>query len=745
MRTSPWIGNTLSAALLLLCLSACQQPAAQTSPADTSDTSAWKGPAAAEPTSLVEPAKTPADDVADPVNLLPNASFEQLDESGAPVGWRGYRPAVEDVRKTESPARAGFEIARIHPREGSNVLRFDNRKTKHYACVNMPVPLEPGRRYKYSGWVRHAEAGGRRGRNGPRIYVEFYDGKGNFLGGSYLQPPETAPDWQYIEGVTRPVPANAKNCHFGCGPKKGSVGEMFWDNLRLVPYRPELIAGLATDAYRDTVLGDRPPIRVRCGLNLKDNDLTPADITATLAVRDADGKIVATQQPSAIEASWAEFHLPVNDLPAGQYTLHIAAEARGGEITGEVTGSLARRDGDVPAVYIDRHQRLIRNGQAILPIGMFCRRWGPPSWEGMLGEFQDMDMNVMLCYDMLTAEELDDVHEAGLGAIYSLSSMFHPRSNLRKGQVRRIDSLETENPAVIAQVKACRDHPAVVAWYLQDERSIEGTWEQRLIDRYRAVRDADANHPAMALSMPKTPDMRAYLPTCDVYSVDPYPIPFMQPSKATVDTRRAVEGMLGFKPVWTAAQAFNHAAYPMLARGSKYRAPNPAELRAMTWGSLAAGANGIVYYSHHDLSYQHLKAKRWQKKYPGLEKDYQMHITREPREQRLKEIGAVVREVRRFESILLSPAPVDPPAVEASPHVGARWYVRHGKAFLLLTNGTDQPQSARWAAPAEATPTLRLGSSTPARSDDGTRLAVTLAPLEVLLIEWQQWNMNPLP
>jgi hypothetical protein len=98
------------------------------------------------------------------------------------------------------------------------------------------------------------------------------------------------------------------------------------------------------------------------------------------------------------------------------------------------------------------------------------------------------------------------------------------------------------------------------------------------------------------------------------------------------------------------------------------------ELRTMTWQPIAAGANGLIYYSFFDI---HDANRGWPK---------------ELVDQKWREVCRVANEVKAKEDVLLA----DPgPAVERCPEgiVARTWRTPDGKVHVLVCNTLREPVS----------------------------------------------------
>ena len=116
------------------------------------------------------------------VNLLSNASFEDLDADGNPRGWHTEtwsgkpRFAVE-----EGFARTGKRCVKIHATEGAD------------GSWSMSIPVRPRTRYRLEAWVKTKDLDRRSGRGAQlNLHQLQYDGRTDAIHGTN--------DWTLISG-----------------------------------------------------------------------------------------------------------------------------------------------------------------------------------------------------------------------------------------------------------------------------------------------------------------------------------------------------------------------------------------------------------------------------------------------------------------------------------------------------------------------------------------------------------------
>ena len=130
--------------------------------------------------------------------------------------------------------------------------------------------------------------------------------------------------------------------------------------------------------------------------------------------------------------------------------------------------------------------------------------------------------------------------------------------------------------------------------------------------------------------------------------------------------------------MWHVPQSFDWGFYrPAETNNPSVRMPNFEEMRSMAWQAVAAGANGLVFYSFHDL----------------LKRDW-------PKERVAggwENVCKVAKEIKAKESIILS---VPGPEVTCGTEdvVCRSWLADTGEAHVLVCNRLDKPVKATLAA-----------------------------------------------
>ncbi|NOY82481.1 MAG: hypothetical protein GXP31_15895 [Kiritimatiellaeota bacterium] len=629
------------------------------------------------------------------VNLAPNPGFEEI----TPKGWaRQWAPGASGV----------FSVSTKAPHGGRRCLRFENSDSTRYVLCSAPLELSPGRCYEFEAWVRTRDVQGKD--SGATICLEWSDAQGKYIGGSY--PPGvkgTEDSWTRVRGISPPVPENAASCRVICYVRKNMTGVAWWDDVVVRPYFPPLLGNMATDCYRNVALPG--PIRVRAALNLAGYKFGVGDVRAVLTVTGADGKVRSRVQPADITDDWIEFVVDGAKLSPGQYTLESRVLGPAGKARGNARCEL-RRVKELPRrrVTFDRRQRLLVDGKPFFPLGTY--------WSGI--SIKDLDLyaqspfNCLMPYGKPTRGQLDQAEARGLKVIFSIKD-YYAGSRWCPPNIRTADD---ERPAVEKTVRRFRDHPALLAWYLNDE--LPPSYMDRLTAHRRWVEELDPDHPAWIV-LYQFSRVNEYLSSFDVIGTDPYPIPRLPVRTALDWTRATVRGALGLKPVWMVPQIFDHASYAKTPEDrKKSRPPTLEEMRSMAWQCIAAGANGLIFYSWFDL---------WR-----MDK-LESPAVRQPFIERWKDVTAMAAEIRRFFPVLLSaddPGPA--PRVEAPPTVAWRLYARNGATFVVAVNAATEPAAARFRFHRDFSAVqVQLGTAAGAVFD-GRELCVSFLPLEPMVV-----------
>ena len=567
-----------------------------------------------------------------------NAGFEQVDKDGYPLGW------------SKHPLWRGERVG--HNGSGGFVYECASQEEakKKSGRPGQLITLKPGKRYYISALVKTTNVVTERKTTaqGISIYIEGYDAKGKWRFGRIANPcvSGTTKDWVKVEAVTREVPDGIVRAYVQPIAQGLAVGRGVVDNIYVAEYDVPPVEGVFADVYRHESAGG--PVRFAASLNIDVRAGRIEDHVATFAYTAAGGRraTVPAKIVSSCEATatldTSLFAFGTNDVTC---TLSL-----GGKELGKASAPFARLAAPTPRrVYIDGHKRTIVDGKPFFPLGMYFRR---PT-ESNLAVYAEGPFNCLMPYGYPTREELNLCMAKGYKVIYNLQGGFNDKDAGKKWVTDRVTEFKS--------------HPAVLAWYTNDEHPIADI--PKLTARQEWVEALDADHPTWSVQ-DVFYETRHYLPTYDVLGMDPYPVPRKPIETVISSMRQGAEGTFGMKAVWQVPQAFGWGW--LKRRETKgQRGPTRDEIANMTWQSIAGGANGIVYYAFHQL---------WR---AGDDPN-------DSPDKAWERVKSAAAEVKKYEQVLLSAGSV--PVKGATDAVAVRTWRHGGGIYLLAVNCTMEPQ-----------------------------------------------------
>jgi hypothetical protein len=268
------------------------------------------------------------------------------------------------------------------------------------------------------------------------------------------------------------------------------------------------------------------------------------------------------------------------------------------------------------ACLLDSAGNAIVNGGKFMPLGIYCGN--PHKYE--LDRIAAAGFNCVTIYGSMSLrfdkkakptiktikEVLDYCHSIGLKVVFNLKDVDvgvkHP--------IRVWEGAKNETDIITKAVDAFKNHPAILAWYLNDEKAIMHI--PAITKRRELINRLDPYHPTWGIGY-QYDDTPLYGPSCDITGADIYPIK----SNATCDMRiigRAMKGVLASgQTSWCVPQLFNYAAYQPKEYRKNYRAPTSEEMRSQFIELASYGVKGFVFYAYEVLSYNGKFRREWSK------------------------------------------------------------------------------------------------------------------------------------
>lgn len=192
----------------------------------------------------------------------------------------------------------------------------------------------------------------------------------------------------------------------------------------------------------------------------------------------------------------------------------------------------------------------------------------------------------------LTSDIMADLHQQQFNTIINIAGGFDTK------QLDYIQShgLMTVVPASDEWVKAAKEHPSLLGWYLQDEPEGHGQGPENVRQKYLTLQKTDPNHP-IGLCHYLFKAIADFKDACDFTMSDVYPVTANRDVPlanvgAHIDEATRVHGR-GW-PTWAWIQVFGGPQ----TDGGKWAQPLPLEVRCMAYIALVHGATGILYFSY---------------------------------------------------------------------------------------------------------------------------------------------------
>ena len=593
-----------------------------------------------------------------------------------------------------------YSVVKGEGMNGSSAFVYENADPAlPYVYPQCEVQLQTGVVYRVSGWIRteNLEPGKRKG---AQLAVLCWDAKGELVKDWYSPGVRGTKDWQKIEFVTREIPPAAAKCALlaYCTPQ--ALGKACFDDIQITPFEDPAVGMLFSSAYRNTAATGKIDFAVALSIPEK---YSPAETKGVFSYTGSDG---ARKEVSVTPAARDRVFFPLDaaQLKEGDSKIGFGLFAPDGKSLG--TSSLTfHRPAEMPKrrVWIDEHHRAIVDGEPFFPLGMYS------SVRAHRAEYVKGPFNTIASYLPLDAVEMDFFHTNGIKVIYSVKDI-HP--GMPERTPATVTDEATASAYVHGTVNAFRSHPALLAWYVNDESTIERFKALRM--RQELLERIDPDHPTWTV-LYQYDMMRAMAPTFDILGVDIYPVTGSPLSAVTQGARKTSDAMLGLRPMWHVPQSFDWGLFRDDKPGAPpYRMPTIAEMRSMAWQFIAAGSNGLIFYGFSTIQVP--------KRKDGTPFSF---------DKAWADICTVAEEVKQYIPVLLSVE--DAPSVTGAPSAwGLRVWRKDGETWLLAVNAQDT------AASAELTLSKDFASATPAfgpaAEKTGPRtLKVSLAPNEPAL------------
>ena len=581
------------------------------------------------------------------VALLPDGGFEQ---GGG--GWS---------------MPGGWQVQQGVGRHGGACAVYDTKgeRLPFPQISSATFPVKPGGLYRFEAFVKREGM-----KNNVQLFFSALTAEGkwieNTVGRRMVDNDVTAKGWDRYEGMTFYLPKNARLarlCVIGCGVKAsgGVTGKVSLDDFAVYDEAGDIVDALHCSAYRDMAADGI--VRFVAPYHLDPSEHPVGSLSAEFAWKDAAG--AARQSPGAVDSEKAEMSIDVKDIAMGENpVVCVLSEKATGKVLASVTNLFTRVE-RLPErkVWIDSRNRFIVNGKPFFSIGMswdevMSRSTNRTEW---LDIYAQGPFNTVNTYIRdLNTDDLDFFHSRGMMVKGNIKDAFLGITGV--WPMKEIKTESDEERFVAKIVNRCKDHPALLYWYSNDEFPL--SMRKRAERRYRFIRSIDDQHPVIAC-LDKTHLVRMFMPSFDIIGSDPYPVGKLPDlSSASKWARETREAVFGMRPLLQTVQAFDWSWYFPKGHFKNMHFPTRGEMRSLAWQQIIEGANGLSFFI-----------------FGGIFKHY-------PREEAMRRFGdvcAVAGEIRDMVPAILSDE--EAPKVLAMPkRVVARAWRFNGTVYLTVAD-----------------------------------------------------------
>jgi len=269
-----------------------------------------------------------------------------------------------------------------------------------------------------------------------------------------------------------------------------------------------------------------------------------------------------------------------------------------------------------------------------------------------------------------TLEGLPEIRAAGFNTVQSYDSrpdvLRQMTTATAKLGLKFLPNFRRYDPNLSRQLGAA---PALLGFYIEDEPEGRSVRPDSLVSLKQRLKQ---DHPGVltAVAMLRPQMVREYRHACDVFLLDPYPVPDM-PLTWLADCLEEASRHVDRERLWAVVQAFGGGKY---VKDGWARRPTYLEMRCLTFLAIVHGAHGVFYFSYPE-------ARADQATWEGLVK-----IVRQLRE--LRTWLVLPNEPNNLKLEMLSPFKTDAAGRPAVHYCLKR---KGTEGLLILVNAIDRP------------------------------------------------------
>lgn len=492
---------------------------------------------------------------------------------------------------------------------GSGGLKYVRTDPKNNKEAMFYINVKPGIRYKLSLRYRSELKVDPKRERMEIFAIRYWDENGKKCPGNFYSKKKMNSDnndWEIMEFVFRP-PAGMKKSALCLLMRIGRTGTLWFDDIVITQFSSD-IAMLHMIAPQKLTLNEQGDISWQCYAPTLDKKIKLA-IQATVGGRTKRIPVNADGKAKGSFGKFATGRVPVEAKLLDLTNKRIIAVDRG-----NVFVRLKKSYAAPHNVEIDQYNRVLVGGKPFMPIGLFAGMIVERKDIGALKKIQDAGFNTILANgytspyggikkspEKTLSAMCNVLHKHNLKFIFSIKHQIEiPKNRKRRGRYQW-GPYKSKNQIVNMTVKTLRNHPAMLAWYVSDENSIDE------IPAIRALRERisqyDPYHPVLTLTN-LVRNFQYFAKTGDVLLYDLYPIGWRKNSGPAQTLKDALPAFAPAKqtglPLWWVPQAFPWAASSL---ENLPRYPTEAEMTSQCLLAAIHGVKAFLLYSWHHATY----------------------------------------------------------------------------------------------------------------------------------------------
>lgn len=560
-----------------------------------------------------------------------------------------------------------FKLERHGGRNEGAGLKISRGNSANYNIIGHSLNLIPGGSYELSFWVKTADVRGPGIRAGVEFYARRADGTREYLfPTTYTQGISGSRDWTKVVLKIPRVPARTEIAGVAFFLDKKSRGSAWIDDVVLRPAEPSLVMAMIQPHGQRAVPG--APVTLRL---VRENGALfsgAAGSEAHLQFDDDSGEGLFIPVMNAE----IRFRLPP-ELPDGEHRLTCRIVDRRKKRILETVSLPFQAGRPSERFTFSPTGVMILNGKKFMPLGFYINGLNERTIR-LLGEAGG---NVVMPYGSLwigkgrdgVRRKLDRLAKANLKIIFSLKDVY---AGIKNG-VTEYDGLRGDDEIVSALTAALKKHPALLAWYINDEL----TFSPMLAGRRDLLSKLDPDHPVWSVQY-QIEELPVYARIADVIGLSLYPVKDLPPEKTSIGSDAGIRrGKETGIPFWAVPQIHNLSIYD----SKKCRSPEPQEIRTMALLQVGLGAKGFIFYMLDDLWHPKAPAGNFEKVWPG--------------------VVAAFRDLRELEPFITGEEPAEEMKIIESEGRVRAFRMRNGDDERIIVTALGPGKSRATLAPGE--------------------------------------------